>query len=130
LGSMHPNAPPVRRRGPRRPVWAWWGKEAVPGGEAGIGGAQGLGDDPGATRRDGRDGGTIGAGRLARRQLVDCGADRGPARFRGVSLCGQAVPGFNPQAAAANMVSTNSKNVITCTLVQYRQMLPMMKSSA
>ena len=36
----------------------------------------------------------------------------------------------SPQAAAAKTVSTNSRNVIACTLVQYRQMLPMMNSSA
>jgi hypothetical protein len=35
-----------------------------------------------------------------------------------------------PQAAAAKTVSRNSTNVIACTLVQYRQMLPMMNSSA
>jgi hypothetical protein len=35
-----------------------------------------------------------------------------------------------PQAAAAKTVSKNSTNVIACTLVQYRQMLPMMNSSA
>ena len=39
-------------------------------------------------------------------------------------------PSGSPQAAAAKMVSTNSRNVIACTLVQYRQMLPMMNSSA
>jgi drug/metabolite transporter (DMT)-like permease len=36
----------------------------------------------------------------------------------------------NPQAAAAKTVSPNSRNVSACTLVQYRQMFPMMKSSA
>ena len=41
-----------------------------------------------------------------------------------------AAPGFRPQAAAAITVSTNSTNVMACTLVQYRQMLPMMNSSA
>ena len=39
-------------------------------------------------------------------------------------------PGFRPQAAAAIIVSTNSTNVMACTLVQYRQMLPIMNSSA
>jgi drug/metabolite transporter (DMT)-like permease len=36
----------------------------------------------------------------------------------------------SPQAAAAKTVSPNSRNVSACTLVQYRQMLPMMNSSA
>jgi hypothetical protein len=40
-------------------------------------------------------------------------------------------PGLTlPQTAAANAVSANSTNVMTCTPVQYRQMLPMMNSSA
>jgi len=30
----------------------------------------------------------------------------------------QGAPGFRPQAAAAKAVSTNSTNVMTCTLVQ------------
>src|ERR1017187_9975134 len=46
----------------------------------------------------------------------------------GLSVHG--APGFSPQTATAAMVSTNSTNVRMCTLVQYRQMLPMMKSSA
>ena len=41
-----------------------------------------------------------------------------------------ATPGLKPQVAAAIAVSTNSTNVMACTLVQYSQMLPMMNSSA
>jgi len=50
------------------------------------------------------------------------------------AVCGErrrnGEPGFRPHAATANIVSANSTNVMTCTLVQYRQMFPMMNSSA
>ena len=51
-------------------------------------------------------------------------SDRGPqGTHRGAiiangSLTFQAAPGFTPQAAAANTISTNSTNVMACTLVQ------------